>query len=241
MSLTYLVYSTHHLNLSDSSISIVPGDDSDSDSDDSSSVGGVIKRTGKIGRSDSTTSLESVDEAWHREASTSLFNAMENDHPAEVANLELNSLRMTANANFSQVRRAVTAALVNRIEQVVAKESLSNGAAASKVLQRWESTIKRCIFDRKDQAEFLLLSQRECCGRKAGESILLGIVQCLNNTMEVVEDEAVNDWWLDERNSTDEKMAAVRKPTEAFVKWLAEAESESEEGDDEDTDDDGEE
>ena len=40
--------------------------------------------------------------------------------------------------------------------------------------------------------------------------------------------EAVNGWWLDERSSKEEKMLTIRKPTEAFVKWLAEAESEGE-------------
>ncbi|KAA8896778.1 nucleotide-diphospho-sugar transferase [Sphaerosporella brunnea] len=230
-----LVYSTHHLNLSFSSISTLPGEDSDEDD-----MSGTIPRKTKTGRSDSTTSFESVDESWHREAFTSLLNAMENDHPAEVANLELNGLRMTANANFHQVRRAVAAALVTRIEQVVAKDGLTNAAASAKVLQRWESTIKRCIFERKDQAEFLLLMQRECSDRKAGPSLLLYIVQVLNNTMEMVEEEAVNNWWLDVKSFEDEKMAAVRKPTEAFVKWLAEAESESETEEEEEDDDDDE-
>jgi translation initiation factor eIF-2B subunit epsilon len=233
--LSRTVYSTHHLNLSFSSISTLPGEDSDEDDM-------VTRHKTKTRRSDSTTSFESADEGWHREAFTSLLNAMEQDHPAEVANLELNGLRMTANANFHQVRRAVASALVTRIEQVAAKDSLSNAAATAKVLQRWESTIKRCIFERKDQAEFLLLMQRECSDRKAGESLLLNIVQVLNNTMEVVEEEAVNDWWLDVKSVEDEKMKSVRKATEAFVKWLAEAESESEEEtDDEEDDDDDEE
>jgi translation initiation factor eIF-2B subunit epsilon len=164
----------------------------------------------------------------------SLLNAMENDHPTEVANLELNGLRMTTNAGFHQVRRAVVTALVTRIEQVVAKDTISTGVASAKVLKRWESTFKRCVFERKDQVDFLLLLQKECCSRASGGALLLNIVQVLNNTLELVIEEAVNDWWLDERSSTDEKMLAIRKPTEAFVKWLAEAESESESEDDDD-------
>ena len=63
----------------------------------------------------------------------------------------------------------------------------------------------------------------------------------LNNTLELVMDEAVNDWWLDERSSKEEKMLTIRKPTEAFVKWLAEAESESESESGDDQSDDEEE
>lgn len=160
---------------------------------------------------------------------------MENDHPPEVANLELNGLRMTANAGFHQVRRALAAAYITRIEQVVAKESIGVGAASAKVVKRWKSTFARCVFDRADQVDFLLAVQKECCGRANGGALLLNVAQVLNNTLELVMDEAVNDWWLDERSSKEEKMLTIRKPTEAFVKWLAEAESESESdgGDDE--------
>lgn len=153
---------------------------------------------------------------------------MENDHPPEVANLELNGLRMTANAGFHQVRRALATAYVTRIEQVVARESIGMGAASAKVVKRWKSTFTRCVFDRADQVDFLLALQKECCSRANGGALLLNIVQVLNNTLELVMEEAVNDWWLDERSSEGEKMLTVRKPTEAFVKWLAEAESESE-------------
>ncbi|KAI5798343.1 nucleotide-diphospho-sugar transferase [Pyronema domesticum] len=220
--------------LSSSSIDLIdnlPGEDSDSDSDDE----GHIKRTAKTGRSDSTTSFEDADEAWHREAYTSLLGAMENDHPAEVANLELNGLRMTANANFHQVRRAVSAALVARIDQVATKTGVAIGKVVTQTLERWETTIRRCVFERKDEVDFLLLSQRECLHKPAGPNILSAMAQVLNNTMELISEEAINDWWVDVRSSEDEKMAAVRKPTEAFIQWLADAESESEsEGDDED-------
>jgi translation initiation factor eIF-2B subunit epsilon len=223
-------------NESTSSFSALPWEDSDSDSE--SSVGDVVKPIGRNIQSITTTSVEDHEELWYREASTSLFNAMEGDHPVAVASLELNGLRMTANASWHQVRRAVVTALINRIEQVVSKESLTNRLASENVLTRWNEIIKRCIFEREDQADFLLLSQRECSSRESGESLLLNIIQVLYNNLDLVEEEAINDWWLDERSSKEEKMHKVRKPTEAFVNWLAEASSESEEeSEKEDSDD----
>ena len=167
----------------------------------------------------------------------SLFNAMENNHPEEVANLELNGLPMTANANFNQVRRAVVTALIMRIEQVITKEGLKAPVVVDRILKQWVSTFKRSVFKPKDESEFLLFAQRECAARSEalGQVILLNFVKVLNHDMELVEEESINDWWADERSLESEKMVAVRKLTADYVKWLAEAESESESGSEEES------
>lgn len=136
---------------------------------------------------------------------------------------------MTANASWHQVRRAVVTALTNRIEQLVRETSRSVPQAAESVYTRWQLLIKRSIYERKDQSDFLLLLQKECCDRKHGNSILLNVAQKLFE-LDLVEEEEINSWWADERSSTEAGgMAKVRKSTEAFVKWLGEAEEESEE------------
>lgn len=215
----------NHANVSGSSISAFSVDDDDSEDE-------VAK--GKIGgqiRSDSVTTAESDDndeaESWHKEASQSLFAAVEGDHPVEVASLELNGLRMTSNASWHQVRRAVVTALTNRIEQLVNKVSRTITQASESVYMRWQPLVKRTIFERKDQSDFLLLLQKECCDRKQGNIILLNVAQKLFE-LDLVEEEAINDWWADEKSSTEVGgMGKVRKSTEVFVKWLAEAEEES--------------
>lgn len=145
---------------------------------------------------------------------------------------------MTSDASWNQVRRAVVTALTNRIEQLVSQASQSVPQAAEFVYTRWKPLIKRSIYERKDQSDFLLLLQKECCDRKQGNSILLNVAQKLFE-LDLVEEEAINVWWADERSSTEVGgMAKIRKSTEAFVKWLAEAEEESEDeeesGDEED-------
>lgn len=150
---------------------------------------------------------------------------------------------MTSDASWHQVRRAVVTALTNRIEQLVSKSSKSIPQAAESVYTRWKPLIKRTIYERKDQSDYLLLLQKECCDRKQGNSILLNVAQKLFE-LDLVEEEAINGWWVDERSSTEVGgMAKVRKSTEAFVKWLAEAEEEeeSEEEGEEESEDEGDE
>jgi len=181
-------------------------------------------------------------DAWHNEATVSLLTAMEGDHPVEVASLELNGLRMTANASWHRVRKAAVSALHSRIELVVATQSKGLPQATNEVFTRWEPLVKRMIFDQEDQSDFLLLVQKDCVERKNGSSLLLTVAQRVFE-LDIVEEEAINIWWADEKSSTDVGgMSKVRQATEAFVNWLAEAEEESseeeeeEEGDEEESD-----
>lgn len=179
-------------------------------------------------------------DAWHNEATVSLLTAMEGDHPVEVASLELNGLRMTANASWHQVRKAAVSALHSRIQDVVATQSKSLPQATNEVFTRWEPLVKRMIFDQADQSDFLLLAQKDCVERKNGSSLLLTVAQRVFE-LDIVEEEAINTWWANEKSSTEVGgMSKVRQATEVFVKWLAEAEEESseEEGDEEEDDDD---
>lgn len=228
-----LVFNMNHSNISDSSISTISGDEDDSEDD----MPGAKARPS---RSDSVTTAgsEENDEAelWHKEASQSLLSAVEGDHPVEVASLELNGLRMSANASWHQVRRAVVTALVARIEQLVSKASKTIAAATETVFKRWEPLIKRTIFERQDQVDFLLIAQKECVDKKQGPTILFAICQTMFET-ELVEEVSVNAWWADEKSSTEANgMAGVRKVTKAFVEWLANAEEESSEEDDSEDD-----
>ena len=180
-------------------------------------------------------------DAWHNEATVSLLTAMEGDHPVEVASLELNGLRMTANASWHQVRKAAVSALHSRIERVVAAQSKGLRQATNEVFTRWEPLVKRMIFDQADQSDFLLQVQKDCVERKNGSSLLLTVAQSVFE-LDIVEEEAINIWWANGKSSTDVGgMSEVRRATEVFVKWLAEAEEESseeeeEEGDEEEDD-----
>ncbi|CCX05484.1 Similar to Probable translation initiation factor eIF-2B subunit epsilon; acc. no. P56287 [Pyronema omphalodes CBS 100304] len=116
-------------------------------------------------------------ELWVDKMTRKQVNKTENDHSAEVANLELNGLRMTANANFHQVRQDISVAVVARIDQVATKTGAAIGKVVTQILKRWETTIRRCVFERKDEVDFLLLSQRECLNKPDGPNILSAIAR----------------------------------------------------------------
>lgn len=89
------------------------------------------------------------------------------------------------------------------------------------------------IHDKADQAEFMVLVQRECSHRKRGDVILLYMAQKAYD-LDIVEEEALNAWWVDERSNKGKEIVKVREKVAQFIKWLAEAESEEEESEDED-------
>ncbi|KAI5793221.1 nucleotide-diphospho-sugar transferase [Geopyxis carbonaria] len=218
-----LVYSNVKFSGSMSSISTLPDEESDFESD-SENGHTRIQHT----RSNSAAS-EDADDAWHKEAYNSLFAQITEGIPSEVIALEFNSLRMTANASWFQARKALVAALISRIEKIAAAEGMNNQKATNQVLLRWKELISRSLHELSDKVEILVIVQRECTSRKSGESLLLNFVQNLYDPLDLIEEEVVNKWWADPRSVENEKMIAVRLPTQAFVNWLAEAESEESE------------
>ncbi|KAG0125997.1 nucleotide-diphospho-sugar transferase [Tuber indicum] len=222
------------VNGSESSISTISDDDEDSDGELTPGDKKLRKRSDSVTTATSEDNAEA--DAWHKEAAVSLLTAMQGDHPVEVASLELNGLRMTSNASWHQVRRAAVSALHTRIEEVVATRSKGLSDVTNEVFTRWEPLVKRMIFDQEDQSDFLLLVQKDCIERKNGGSLLLNVAQRVFE-LDIVEEEAINTWWEDERSSTDAGgMSKVRQATKAFVKWLAEAEEESSEEEEDDDD-----
>ena len=86
------------------------------------------------------------------------------------------------------------------------------------------------MFDREsvtktDQVDFLLLLQQDLVTRPRGETVLLFTAKELYD-LELIEEEAYEQWWADERSSNTDDMKKVRSQTQQFVDWLANAEEE---------------
>lgn len=191
------------------------------------------KRRRASGSYATSASEENEEDAWHKEAVISLRTALEKNHPVEVAGLELNSLRMASDANWHQVRRAAATAFVARLDDLMEQRQTAT-VACGQLWGRWGLLLNRMIHGLEDQVDFLLLVQKECSIKGRGGTILLHSVQKLYD-IDLIEEEAVNGWWQDERSVNGDDLVNVRKPTNAFITWLAEAESE---GEDEDEDED---
>ncbi len=177
---------------------------------------------------------------FRHDAVSSIFDSFQRGDTADVIQLELMGLRLASNASDHQVRHAIVAALMKRIQHVMEHDSISAGDAVTQVLRKYESLVQRTIFDqdtadKADQVDFLLLVQRDLVHRDKGESTLVFMAKELYD-MELVEEEAYEQWWKDARSKADEGMKRVRSQTEQFIVWLANAEEDSESEEEDDSD-----
>ncbi|KAJ5363170.1 hypothetical protein N7541_004014 [Penicillium brevicompactum] len=187
---------------------------------------------------DSEGSLLSDDEEsdnFHHDASVSLYDSLREGVAADVVQLELVTLRMTANASDNQVRRAIVEAFMKHIEQLI-EGGKGAGPAVNEVFTAYKEVVERTLFDRnqdqkKDQVDLLLMLQQDLITRSKGDTVLLFAAKSLYE-LELVEEEAYDQWWNDERSSNTEELRTVRSQAQQFVDWLADAEEESSEEED---------
>lgn len=222
----FLVYNMAQLSLSTDSISTL--------SSEISHFGG--SRSESFG-----TSYSEDDDHDHfvHDAAGSVFDSLKEGVTSDVVQLELVSLRMTANASDHQVRRAVVTAFMKRTQQLI-EGGKGAGDAVRDIFRTYREIIERCIFDRDsdekpDQVDFLLLLQQDLVHRPRGETALLFAAKELYD-LELFEEEAYEQWWADERSSASEELKQVRSQTQQFVDWLANAEEEESSEEEEDSD-----
>ncbi|KAL2865558.1 translation initiation factor eIF2B catalytic subunit epsilon [Aspergillus lucknowensis] len=215
-----LIYNLANLSLSTESISTLSSEISD--------YGG--SRSGSFATS--TSDDEEQDSHFVQDAAASVFDSLRDGVSSDVVQLELVSLRMTANASDHEVRRAVASAFMKHAAQLI-EGGQGAGDVVRDMFGKYHEIIERALFDRdsatkSDQVDFLLLLQQDLTHRNRGETVLLFAAKELYE-LEVVEEEAYEQWWADERSSNGEEMRKVRSQTQHFIDWLANAEEESSE------------
>ncbi|KAL2375803.1 hypothetical protein RJZ90_007881 [Blastomyces dermatitidis] len=232
-----LLYNMASLSLSTASISTLSSEFSDDDFS-------PLYRSGSFGASVSDDDGDRTH--FHHDAVNSIYDGLRDGLSADVVQLELVGLRMSANASEHQVRRAVVTAFLKRIQQLMdapspspSQPSLSASDAVKQVLTKYKDILERIVFDRDepvrkpDQVDLLLLIQQELVERSRGETVLLFMAKELYD-LETVEEEAFEQWWADERGVASEGLKRVRRQTEPFIEWLVNADSEEEDEDDDD-------
>lgn len=219
-----LVYNMANLSLSTESISTLSSE--------------VSEYAGSMGTSVSDDERE--ENHFIQDASTSLYDSLRDGITPDVAQLELVSMRMTANASDNQIRRAVVSAFMKRAQQLMDEQGKGAGDVVRDIFGTYREIVERCMFDRDsavktDQVDLLLLLQQDLVTRPRGDTVLLFTAKELYE-LELIEEEAFEQWWANERSSSSEEMKKVRVQTQQFVDWLANAEEEEsseEESDDE--------
>jgi len=144
---------------------------------------------------------------------------------------------MTANASEHQVRRAVVTGVTKYLAE--ARHTQGSKFSARQVLEKNTMLIERTIYDKEaqglkpDQVDFLLLAQTELAKYPEGDAVLLTLCNDLY-LLDVLEEEAYEQWWGDSRSQANEEMRNARLKTAPWIKALAEAEEESSEGEEDD-------
>lgn len=183
---------------------------------------------------------DNLDHDFHPDAAASIYDSLQRGDTADVIQLELMGLRMSANASDHQVRHAVVAAFMKRIPSLMDSGSIGASDAVKTVFAKYKDLVERTIFDKSkdvkaDQVDFLMLMQKDLIHRNKGETVLLFTVKELYE-LDLLEEEGIEQWWNDSRSSESEEMRGVRSQTEQFVEWLRNADEDSDEDGDEEAD-----
>lgn len=228
------------------------------DSDDEEDMGNIVSDLLKVELSDSSIASSTITvrhkkkkrtqstasgfysedevENFDTEAIATVERAMENNHDLDTALLELNTLRMSMNVSYHEVRESTTRAMFKRTNHFVETGTLTIKEAVDKIFSKWGIMYKRQVFEEADQIDLLLIVQKLCfdCTSEWRCVMLMYIINVLYD-IEVLEEDSILKWWT---SPESEAMADVREKTTMWIKWLQEAE-ESDEDEDGDSSDNG--
>ncbi|KXN73429.1 hypothetical protein CONCODRAFT_77377, partial [Conidiobolus coronatus NRRL 28638] len=177
---------------------------------------------------DSDDENEGSDEeadTFENEAAATLQRNLEEDHEADLSIIELNSLRMSFNASFDQVRECI----IHFVLKLLTPETTSS--QVEKIFNRWSPVVRKFIFDTSDQLYVLELTEEFIANKPELHKLFLSI---LKNTYDwdIFEEEVIVEWHEQEAPESDsDKYIKLRKLAEPFVNWLQEAEEDSDDDD----------
>lgn len=164
------------------------------------------------------------------EGLATVTRAIENNHDIDTALLELNTLRMSMNVTYHDVRSVTTQALVNKIVDFITTGTLTPQEAATKIFTKWGIMFKRQVFSPEEEVDLLnIVEEKSSVLDKAYNQIVLFLGVKSFYDMEVVEEENILKWWNDGENDEVRTLAAK------FITWLQEADEEDSDDDDEDS------
>ncbi|KAF3908087.1 hypothetical protein ABW21_db0205948 [Orbilia brochopaga] len=213
-----------------------PADESDSALSDSDDSDDEVERKRRRGHSRSPS--ESEADIFKREALHALLGALKSGHSVDIMILELNSLRMAANADFNDVRRATAAAVITYMQPKVTSLGVLNEVVQS-TLEKMLPLFNRMIFETSDQAQLLEFLQKELAGKERGGAILQKIAMTLYNE-DLCDEAGVLQWWRASEEQAGEvpDLAQVREGARPFCEWLIRQDESSSDEEEEDAADD---
>lgn len=222
-----IVYQLSALNVSDDSIASVS----------KRKARRHVRHNSRSSRRMSSTSVmsdfyseEEEEEDFEKEAIATVERAMEHNHDMDTALLELNTLRMSMNVTYHEVRKATVVAMVRRVTHFVSTDTLNVKDATAKVFGDWGHLFQRQVFTSDEQVDLAQILQEVCATVDAqhGQIVLFVALRQLYE-MDIVEEDSILRWWDSEASTRSEGLEKVRELSGQFVDWLKDAEEESEE------------
>lgn len=108
------------------------------------------------------------------EGLATVTRAIENNHDIDTALLELNTLRMSMNVTYHDVRSVTTQALVNKIVDFITTGTLTPQEAATKIFTKWGIMFKRQVFSPEEEVDLLnIVEEKSSVLDKAYNQIVL--------------------------------------------------------------------
>lgn len=170
------------------------------------------------------------EENFDKEAYATVERAIENNHDIDTAALELNTLKMSMNVTYHEVRAATVNAMVTRVKHFIETGTLGAKDATVKVFTAWGSLFKRQVFEDDERVDLCQLIQQKCTELKEDyNQVVLFIAIKQLYDMDILLEENIIEWWESSASSSTPALTSVRALTENFIIWLQDAEEESEE------------
>lgn len=170
---------------------------------------------------------EEEEEDFNKEAVDTVTRALENNHDLDTALLELNTLRMSMNVTYHEVRLATCHALLTRIVHFVATDTLDVKEATTKLFKEWGSMFKRQLFGDEEQVDLAQILQTKCAALSPTyNQVVLFIALRQLYEQDILDEDAILAWWDSAASSATADLVEVRTVAAQFVNWLREADEE---------------
>ena len=171
---------------------------------------------------------EFEEEDFEKEGIATVERAMENNHDLDTALLELNTLRMSMNVTYHEVRIATITALLKRVYHFIATQTLGPKDAVAKVFNQWGLLFKRQVFDEEEYVDLMNILMEKIVEQNFDKPDLIlfsALVSLYDN--DIIEEDSIYRWW--DSVSVDPCYDEVKKLTVKWVEWLQNADEESSE------------
>ncbi|SCV02504.1 LAME_0H02014g1_1 [Lachancea meyersii CBS 8951] len=166
------------------------------------------------------------EEDFAAEAIATVERAMENNHDIDTALLELNTLRMSINVTYHEVRSATVVALLRRVYHFIATQTLGAKDAIQKVFGQWGPLFKRQAFDEEEYVDLanLILEKAVAQNFEKPEFIVFSALTFLYDE-DILDEDAVDAWW--NQVTDDPAYDQAKVLTAKWVEWLRTADEQS--------------